>query len=200
MEFLKDMFTEPLSYEAFEKAVNSKGLKLADLSNGEYISKGKFDRVSGELREAKETIATMTTELDGLKEAGASAEEWKQKFEDLQTTVSEKERAAKEQAAAAEKEANYRARFDTAAVSRKTGEPLNWAHEAIKEYHFKKFVEAIENPANQGKSDNDIFDSSTKDDARAFEGIQKITLAGGKPLDTGADDIAAARAIMGLND
>jgi hypothetical protein len=181
MEFLKELFTEPLSYEAFEKAVNAKGFKLADLSGGEYVSKDKFDKANNELKEVKETLTTVTTELDGLKANNASAEEWRQKYETLQHDVSEKERIAKEQAAEAEKEANLKARYSAVCVS-KDGKPLEWAHDAIKDAYFAKFVEAVEDKANQGKSDADIFNSLTKDDPTAFKGVQAVTLVGGKPL------------------
>ena len=42
MEFLKELFAQPLSYDEFAKAVTEKGYKLADLSKGEYVSKGKL--------------------------------------------------------------------------------------------------------------------------------------------------------------
>lgn len=36
MDFLRELFSEPLSFEAFSKAVQEKGVKLADLSTGKY--------------------------------------------------------------------------------------------------------------------------------------------------------------------
>lgn len=145
--------------------------------------KEKTNKIHAELKEAKETITTMTMELDSLKESNASAEEWRQKYETLQRDVSEKERIAKEEAAAAEKQANLQARYESAAVS-KDGKPLEWAHEAIKNDYFTKFAAAVEDKANIGKSDADIFNSLVKDDATAFKGVQVVTLAGGKPINT----------------
>lgn len=44
MEFLKELFANgALTYEQFLKAVNDKGLKLADLSTGEYVDKKKHN-------------------------------------------------------------------------------------------------------------------------------------------------------------
>lgn len=183
MEFLKELFTEPLSFEAFSKAVANKGLKLVDVSGGNYVSKDKFDKVNGELKEAKETITTMTTELDGLKENNASAEEWQKKYEDFKKEVDEKEQAAKEQAAAAEKQANLQARYSAVAVG-KDGQPLDWTHEAIKNDYFAKFTAALEDKANTGKSDADIFNNLVKDDATAFKGVQRVMLAGAKPINS----------------
>ena len=48
--------------------------------------------------------------------------------------------------------------------------------------YFSKFMAAVEDKENVGKSDADIFHNLVKDDATAFKGVQKITLAGGKPL------------------
>ena len=41
MDFLKELFTKPLSFEEFSAAVTSKGIKLADLSSGDYVAKGE---------------------------------------------------------------------------------------------------------------------------------------------------------------
>ena len=46
MDFLKELFTEPLSFEAFSKAVAEKGFKLADLSSGKYVDKDKLDTIN----------------------------------------------------------------------------------------------------------------------------------------------------------
>lgn len=182
MEFLKELFTEPLSYEGFEKAVNAKGFKLADLSGGEYVSKDKFDKANNELKEVKETLTTVTTELDGLKANNASAEEWKQKYETLQHDVSEKERIAKEEAAAAEKKANYQARFSAVAVD-ENGKPVK-LHPGIEKYYREKFYEAIEDKANIGKSDAEIYHALIKDDSEYNKPVQIVTLVGGKPINT----------------
>lgn len=181
MEFLKKLFTEPLSFEAFSKAVADKGIKIADLSQGEYVSKDKFDKANNDLKSAKETIVTIKTELDGLKESNASAEEWQKKYEDFKKEVDEKEQEAKEQAAAAEKEANLQERYAAVCVS-KDGNPLEWVHEAIKNDYYAKFAAAVEDKANVGKSDAEIFNNLVKDDATAFKGVQAVTLVGGRPL------------------
>lgn len=44
MEFLKELFAEKaLTFDELSKAANEKGLKLADLSGGAYVSKTKYD-------------------------------------------------------------------------------------------------------------------------------------------------------------
>lgn len=193
MEFLKELFTEPLSYEAFSKAVNENGIKLADLSKGAYVAKDKLDKANERLTAANETISTMTTEMQGLKESGASAAEWEAKYNEL----AEEQRKANEERQAKEKETADRADFEAVAVS-KDGKPLEWSHEAIKESYFRKYIEAKANPEYQGKTGADIFHSLTKDDSEAFKKIQpEVNLPGASPLD-GIDE-TAARAIMGLS-
>ena len=44
MDFLKELFAEPLSFEAFQKAVQDKGIKLADLSTGKYADVDKLTK------------------------------------------------------------------------------------------------------------------------------------------------------------
>lgn len=192
MEFLKELFTEPLSYEAFEKAVGEHGFKLADLSKGAYVDRDKFDKLNQNLKNANDTITTMTTELQGLKDGKASAEDWEKKYNELAAA----QRKANEEKQAAEKEAADRADFESVAVN-KDGNPLEWSHEAIKESYFKKYVEAKANPEYQSKTGADIFHALTKDDKTAFKvPSPEVVLPGANPI--GGIDEDAARAIMGL--
>ena len=65
-EELKELFGDgTLSYEDFTKAVEGKGMKLANLSAGGYVAKSKYD--------------------DDLKKAKAL--DYKKKFEDLQASI-----------------------------------------------------------------------------------------------------------------
>ena len=65
-EELKELFGEnALSYDDFSKAVEEKGMKLANLSAGGYVAKSKYD--------------------DDVKKAKAL--DWKQKYEDLEKSI-----------------------------------------------------------------------------------------------------------------
>ena len=65
-EELKELFGEnTLSYDDFSKAVEEKGMKLANLSAGGYVAKSKYD--------------------DDVKKAKAL--DWKQKYEDLEKSI-----------------------------------------------------------------------------------------------------------------
>lgn len=142
-----------------------------------------LEAVQVDLTTANSTIAQITSELDGLKANNASAEEYKTKFEELQKQIADKEAQEKAEKAAAEKEANIKARYTAASVD-KDGKPLEWAHDAIRDSYYNKFAAALEDKANEGKSDADIFHALTKDDATAFKGVQAFVLEGGKPIDT----------------
>lgn len=49
MEFLKGLFSlGPISYEEFELKATEKGMKVADLSQGKYVSKAKHQKVINE--------------------------------------------------------------------------------------------------------------------------------------------------------
>lgn len=99
MEFLKDLFTEPLTFEAFEAAIKEKGFKLADLNSGEYVSKGKLMEGINKNKDLKEQLSTLTADIQALKDSNASAEDYKAKFEQLQADIAVKEEEAKEKAA-----------------------------------------------------------------------------------------------------
>lgn len=182
MEFLKELFTEPLSFETFSKAVTDKGFKLADLSSGKYVDKDKLDKANTDLNDAKTTIQTLTTEAETLKTNGANADEWKSKFETLQNDIAEKEKIAKEEQAKAEREANILNRYNSVCVD-KDGNPLEWSHDAIKTSYLQKFTEALGDETNTGKSDADIFKALTNDDVGAFKTTQPVVqLRGASPL------------------
>ena len=147
-------------------------------------TKGEYDALRGELDTAKETISTLTTEAEKLKDNNANADEWKSKFETLQNDIAEKERTAKEEQARAEREANILSRYNSVSVDA-DGNPLEWTHEAIKTAYLQKFSEAITDETNTGKSDADIFKALTNEDMGAFKTAQPIVqLKGAGNLDT----------------
>lgn len=178
----------------FEGATDKQIKAILDINTADIgKAKGDYETLKTDLETAQNTISTMTTELNTLKESNASAEDWKKKFEDLQAENAKKEKEAKETQAAAEKEAAILNRYNAVCVDQK-GNPLEFAHEAIKIDYLRKFTEAIESPDYTGKSDADIFQTLTKDDAGAFRTVQSNALFGGNPgsgmfKGTGSDDL-----------
>ena len=81
----------------------------------------------------------------------------------------------------------------------KDGKPLEWTNEAIKADYLHKFSEALNDKANEGKSDADIFSALTKEDGAAFKVPGAQTVFGGANNVSGSDlDDAKINAIMGL--
>lgn len=86
MEELKQFFGEDgkgsITYEQLQKGIASKGMKLADLSLGGYISKDKYDDQTRKFNDykAKNDVSkfadydTMKSELEGLKKEKADNE------------------------------------------------------------------------------------------------------------------------------
>lgn len=87
MEFLKELFgDEALNFEQFTAKAAEKKMRLADLSGGEYVGKGKFDALSEEKGVLKEQLAAANKQIEefrGLDVEGVQrkADEWKAKFE-----------------------------------------------------------------------------------------------------------------------
>ena len=95
------------------------------------------------------------------------------------------------------REEHIKARYD-AACTDSAGNPLEWSHEAVKADYLKKFTEALEDEAYAGKSDKDIFHALTKDDGAAFKHAHpEVRLKGAEPIGGAADELAAAKAVMG---
>lgn len=184
----------------FAEATDEQLKKIMDL-NGSDVEreKGKLTALEAELNEKKQAFETLNSEIETLKSNNASAEDYKAKFEQLQNDIAEKEKAEKEAAEKAEREANIKARYEAAAVG-KDGKPLQWRHEAIKNDYLRKFTEALDDKANEGKSDADIFNTLTKEDGAAFNTPSAQNVFGGAGTFGGNDlDEAKINAIMGIS-
>lgn len=142
-------------------------------------AKAKATALEAELKDKKEAFDSLTSEMEKLKKDGATAEEWKTKFEALQADTEAKAKAAEAERVLAAKKKNIKDRFD-ACVGDKA-----FTHEAVMNAYLDKFEKAVEAVENQGKTDADVFHSLTKDDASAFKGVQGIKLAGGNAQGNG---------------
>lgn len=91
---IKEIFeksTEPLTYESFEKLMKESGAKFADLSEGNYVSKDKFDNEvagkEGQINQLNDTLKARDKDLKDLKaqlkEAGTDAD----KLTELETQL-----------------------------------------------------------------------------------------------------------------
>lgn len=183
----------------FAEATDEQLNKLMSLYGSDVErEKGKLAAVEAELKEKKEALEKLNAEFEQLKTNNATAEDYKEKFENLQNDIAEKEKVAKEKAEQEEKRASILSRYEAAAVD-KNGNPLKWSHDAIKADYFNKFFEALGNKENEGKSDLEIFSTLTKDDGRAFEVPTAEVVTDGAAKVTGESlDEAKINSIMGI--
>lgn len=119
----------------------------------------------------------------------------KAKLEELQKKVADFETAEQkriEEQKAAELEKSMRERFN----------PLRGEHEYFNEYAeketFENFKAAVADKSYAGKSDADIYAAITKDKDIYRPKEKFINPPVGGKKDPGADDVAKARAVMGL--
>lgn len=167
---------------------------FAERSKEIEADKAKREKLETELKETKESLENLSTEIDTLKTSGKNAEEIQAKLDALiaereaERTKAEADRLAKEKLEAT------KSRFEKANDGK--GE---WYNEPTKEFYFKKFSDALESEEYAGQSDVDILHSLTKDDQTARKGVTAVKLAGGTPQGLGSNyDDATARAVMGL--
>ena len=153
---------------------------FAERSKEIEADKAKREKLETELKEKKESLESLTAEIDTLKTSGKNAEEIQAKLDALiaereaERTKAEADRLAKEKLEAT------KSRFEKANEGK--GE---WYNEPTKEFYFKKFSDALESEEYAGQSDVDIMHSLTKDDQTARKGVTAVKLAGGRPSGTG---------------
>jgi len=91
---LKSIFADKaLTYDELDKALKEKGVKLADLATGEYVSKEKLERIEGDY---KKQLADKTKELDEAKTK--ALEEYKAKGENVDKLQAAIDKLMKEKA------------------------------------------------------------------------------------------------------
>ena len=170
-EEIKAIFADATD-EQLDKIMNING---ADVEK----YKSKVTALETEAKEKKEAFDKLTTEFNVLKQSGASDAEYKAKDEAL---VAENDAKAKQ--AEAEKLAKAKAESIANRFNAVVGDK-EFSHDAIKAAYLTKFTEALEDKANEDKSDADVLHALTKDDAAAFKGVTTFKLAGGRTQTTG---------------
>lgn len=169
MDFAEIFGDKSLTLEQFTERTAS--MKLADLSTGEYVAKGKYDsdlkKARDELKTAKETIATLEANKGDTEALQAELDKYKQ---------AEAERSRKEQEAQAD------------AILTRVAEEAVADKKFVNDYTRDHFVQAIKtalnDPANRGKGAAELFAEMTKDATGIFVNPQqeplKIAPVGGK--------------------
>lgn len=145
--------------------------------------KKKSAALETELKESKESFEKLTSELETLKADNANGEEWKAKFEKLQSDIEAEKQRADEERALQEKNANNQTMFENAVTAYgKTME--DWGSPVIQNGYKNLFISEIEKPENVGKAHKDILHELTKNDKTAWKGVEFMKLSGGTPRAT----------------
>lgn len=158
MDFSNIFNGESLTLEQFTERTAS--LKLADLSTGEYVAKGKYDadvkKARDDLKTARETISTLEANKGDMETLQAELEKYRQ---------AEQERTKAEQEAA--EQAAMLERFNKAA------EGKEFSNDLAKNGLMEAFRAAVNDPANTGKGDAELFGMLTKDVPGLFKNPQQ---------------------------
>jgi hypothetical protein len=163
----------------FTDATDEQLKAVMDLNGADVEkAKSKITNLENELKEKKADFDNLNKQLDELKNSNATADEWKAKYEALQSDIDAKEKQAQAEKILAEKNENISKRFESVLGDKK------FSHDAIRTAYLKKFGDALESKDFEGKSDADVFHALTKDDASAFVGVTTVKLAGGRPQGT----------------
>lgn len=158
MDFTSIFNGESLTLEQFTERTAE--MKLADLSTGDYVAKGKYDsdlkKTRDELKTAKETIATLEANKGDTEALQAELDKYKQADEARQKAEQE-----------AEAHAALVERFGKVKGDRE------FSSEYAESGLLDAFNKAISDPANTGKGDKELFDALTKDAAGIWKNPQQ---------------------------
>ena len=141
-----------------------------------------------ELDEARKKVSEYETEIGSLRDSVGEAEKMKKKLEELQKTIDE--RKAADEAAVREKAVADR--FDAACGETK------FLNDFTRSGLLSEFREALEDKANEGKSDKDIFSGLIQGRDNLFlpeGGVPGVVSHSGGDTANAGNDI---REIMGL--
>lgn len=158
MDFTEIFNGESLTLEQFTERTAS--MKLADLSGGDYVAKGKYDsdlkKARDDLKTAKDTIATLEVAKGNADALQAELDKYRQ--------ADEARQKADQEAAA---RAALIERFGKVKGNREFSS--KFAEAGL----MDEFSKAINNPDNTGKGDKELFDELTKDAAGLFKNPQQ---------------------------
>lgn len=161
MDFTEIFKGESLTLEQFNERTAS--MKLADLATGEYVAKGKYDsdlkKARDDLKTAKDTIATLEANKGDTDALQAELDKYKQADEARQKA---------EQEAAAHKAMEDR--FNAVLGDKQ------FANDLVRNGTMDAFSRALNDPANTGKGDKELFEALTKDAAGIWKNPQQETV------------------------
>lgn len=164
MDFTSIFDGKALTLEEFQ--AKTKDMKLADLSGGEYVAKGKFEDQQKKISDLEKQVSEKDATIKKLEAAGGDAEAMRKELDAYKQAEVDRKKA--------EKEAETDQILTTAAEQALEGK------EFINDYTRAHFVselkKAIADPANKGKSPAKLFEAMTKDADGIFKNPQQEKL------------------------
>ena len=85
IEVLKDHLSEE-TYSAVAEELKDKDIKLADLSGGEYVSKGKYEALETQLGNTQTLLTDTSAKLETALQNAGDSEALKQEIENIKNT------------------------------------------------------------------------------------------------------------------
>ena len=174
MDFTSIFNGEALTLAQFNE--KTKGMKLADLSTGEYVAKGKDKEQKDEIEFLKRQLAEKDETISNLEKAKGDSAAVQAELEKYKQAEAERAKQEKE------------AQMD--AILTQTAESALEGREFVNEYTRAHFLgelkKAIQDPANKGKKPADLFADMTKDVDGIFRNPQHepLKIAGVTKSDT----------------
>ena len=177
MDFTSIFDGKALTLEEFQ--AKTKDMKLADLSTGEYVAKGKYSDQEKTIKDLRGQLEEKDKTIVSLEEAGGDAAKLQEELEKYKKAEADRKKAEKE--------------AETDRILTAAAEQALEGKEFINDYTRAHFVaelkKAIADPANKGKSATKLFEAMTKDADGIFKNPQQEPLKlpgvdkyGGKPM------------------
>ena len=174
MDFTSIFNGEALTLAQFNE--KTKGMKLADLSTGEYVEKGKDDKQKKDIESLKQQITEKDETIANLEKAKGDADSMQKELDRYKQAEADREKA--------EKEAQMDAILTQTAESALEGR--EFVNDYTRTYFLGELKKAIQDPANKGKKPADLFADMTKDVDGVFKNPQQepLKIAGVTKTDT----------------
>ena len=137
MDFTSIFNGEALTLAQFNE--KTKGMKLADLSTGEYVEKGKDDKQKKDIESLKQQIAEKDETIANLEKAKGDADSMQKELDRYKQAEADREKA--------EKEAQMDAILTQTAESALEGR--EFVNDYTRTYFLGELKKAIQDPANK---------------------------------------------------
>lgn len=164
MDFASIFDGKALTLEEFQ--AKTKDLKLADLSGGEYVAKGKFEDQRKKIGELEEQLSEKDATIKKLEAAGGDTETMRKELEDYKKAEADRKKA----------EEDARADQILTAAAEQALEGKEFVNDPTRAHYVAELKKAIVDPANKGKSPVKLFEAMTKDADGIFKNPQQEPL------------------------